>query len=300
MSSTRAGFFDLPLELREEIFSYAFLSTSSRQHRQYPTERNSEIKLHLDALARIIKPCSGIFLISKAFRADALSWIYSKVTVLIDLSDVEEPYGKLQKWLKGLRGNEAMFLNNLEVLSSISISHGVLPGSAPCTVVISMPLMTATAVRTFDPVYWSVANAEHWAKDPQFVDYRKNLLVDVDRKLSNVVGDVRSYRTSGRLTGEHVRLIVDACFLASLEPCRKSVTRYEWIGGGRKVYIKRFWDPKAQEEEEKKEEEEEQVEEEDDEKDRKGSVVWEARERIKKLQRILIRGSGALTGSESL
>ena len=249
MPSNRAGFFDLPLELREEIFSYAFLSTSSRQHRQYPTERKSEIKLHLDALARIIKPCSKIFLLSKAIRAAALSWIYAKVTVLIDLSDVEVPLGKLPKWLRAFKEDEALFLQSFEVLSSVPVLASTFPdsfpASVPCTIAVSIPLMTAAAVRPFDPVYWSVKDAEKWAADPQFVDYREVLLADVDRKLSKVMDGVRIYRASGRLTGDRVKFIVDACFLASMEPNRNSTIKYRWIDAARKVSLRRIWDSKA-------------------------------------------------------
>lgn len=253
MPSNRAGFFNLPLELREEIFSYAFLSTSSRQHRQYPTERKSEIKLHLDALARIIKPCTKIFLLSKAIRAAALSWIYAKVTVLIDLSDVEVPRGKLPKWLNAFKENEALFLQNFEVLSSIPIldhgPSGSLPASVPCTIAVSIPLMTAVAVRPFDPVYWSVRDAEKWAADPVFMVYREALLADVDWKLSKVMDGVRTYGASGRLTGNHVKLIADACFLASIESNTISTITYRWIDATRRMSLTGIWDSKARKEE---------------------------------------------------
>jgi hypothetical protein len=284
MSSNRASFLDLPLELREEIFSYAFLSTSTRQHRQYPTERNSEIKLHLDALADIIKLCSNIFLLSKAVRADALSWIYARVTVLIDLSDVETR-GKLSNWLKAFRENEAIFPKNFEVLSlipvmeelsSIPVMEGFLPPSAPCTIAVSLERMAAVAVRPFDPIYWSVVNAEKWAADSAFTAYREKSLVDVDTKLGKVMDDVRISKASGRLTGEHVKLIVDACFVASMEPNRKSTLKYDWIGAERKVYVKRIWDPEAWKED-------------DEETGRKGFLSWEHNERTKRLRHFLIK-----------
>jgi len=250
MPSNRAAFFDLPLELREEIFSYTFLSTSSLQHRQYPTERKSEIKLHLDALARIIKPCSKIFLLSKAIRAEAMSWIYSKVTVLIDLSDVETPFGKLPKWLNAFKENEALFLQRFEVLSSIRVPDPrPFPYPAPCTIAVSIPSMTAAAVRPFDPVYWSVKDAENLAADAQFINYREMMLANVDWKLSKVMDGVRIYKASGRLTGDHVKLIVDACFLASMEPNGNSTMNYRWVDAARKVSVKRIWDSKARKEE---------------------------------------------------
>lgn len=241
----RLGFFDLPVELREEIFSYTFFSTSTPQHRHYATERKLEIKLHLDVLARIVSQCGDLFRLCKLFRTDALDWLYGRVTILVDLSDVEQPRGKLEAWLQSFRQNDAMFLQRLEIISHIPESpSNVWPNYAPCNISISLNEMTATAIRPFDPLYWSVPRAENWALDEEFIEYRETALKGVDAQVERAMARVRTHRASGNLTGNHVKLIIDACFVASLEYDGRK--KYQWLEAGPRNYLRSILDGKAQ------------------------------------------------------